>query len=396
MEAALSPRPVQDIRQKSVAGQLVMRCSAVAPVLELCEPDGARSYPFKRLGAGRTEGESTWLAEPNVPASGPWQFRIRLGEGVYDAPLYEACYETTLRTLWLQDKQLFAYEPPCYVSPSRVEKIDAFEGSLPTRPLYVYLPRGYDVQPEKRYPVLYMHDGQNCFEAYIQDSYAGSWRADEVANRLIAAAQMQEAVIVGVSNGREMRMEEYLPPYAAYRFYPGRVGSRARRSIPLLTGRADETAAYYQREVAPFIARHYRILEDREHTATLGSSMGGLFSWYLAFDHPDFAQHHAAMSSTFWITNDGRGRLTALTRLSKLPERDIRLWLDSGEGKDRPGSNDDNKYVTLEAREALLEAGYEEGEDFVYHLAEGARHHESDWATRLEHVFRFLMPAGSG
>lgn len=367
--------------------------SAREPVLELLERGRVTArVPFARLGPGRTGGEARWLAEPRLPAGELWQFRVDLGHGVYDTPLQEACYTTGLRELWLQDKQLFGYAPPPHVSPARVEKIDAVLGRLAPRALYVYLPRGYDEQPQRRYPVVYCHDGQNVFEAFVQDSYAGSWRADETANRLIAAGQMREAILVGVSNGQERRMAEYLPPYASYRLYPGRRGGRARRSVPIVEGKADATAAYYREDIAPFVAESYRTLPGREHTATLGSSMGGLFSWYLAFDHPEFARHHAAMSSTFWITNDGRGRLKALTRLRELPKRDLRLWLDSGEGKDQPGGDDDNKYCTLEARAALLEAGYREGTEFVHHLAKGARHHESDWAARLGAVLRFLMP----
>ena len=79
------------------------------------------------------------------------------------------------------------------------------------------------------------------------------------------AGQMQEAIIVGVSNGLEARMAEYLPPYAAFRFYPERGKGRARRSVPILEGRADLSAAYYAEDVAPFIAENFRVRAGREH-----------------------------------------------------------------------------------------------------------------------------------
>lgn len=68
---------------------------------------------------------------------------------------------------------------------------------------------------------------------------------------------------------------------------------------------------------------------------------------------------------------------------------DLRVWLDSGEGE---GDSDDNKWVTLAARQALLDAGYTEGQEFVYHLAEGATHSEAAWAARLPQVLSYLFP----
>ena len=393
MEAVSTPAVPQAATsdERAVTGRVTLLSAAEAPVLELC-PAGKR-FPFRKLGPGRSGGESRWLAEPELSAEGSWEFRVDLGSGVFDTPLQESGYTTDLREFWLQDKQLYGYQPAPHVSPARVEKLEPFKGRLSARALYVYLPRGYDEHRQRCYPVIYLHDGQNAFETFVEDSFAGSWRADETASDLIAAGRMREAILVGVSNGGEARMAEYLPPYATYRLLRER---RPRRKRPSVQGRADETAAYYQQDVAPFIAQRYRVLGGRDHTATLGSSMGGLFSTYLAFEQPEFARHHAAMSSTFWITADGEGAYEVLERLKTLPRRDIRLWLDSGEGKDQPGGNDDNKYATLEARAALLAAGYVEGEDFVYYLAKGARHQESDWAARLGRVLSFLMPAQPG
>ena len=197
------------------------------------------------------------------------------------------------------------------MSPSRVEKIFSFEGSLSARALYLYLPAGYDEQPDTHYPVLYMHDGQNLFEAFVEDSYLGSWRADETADRLIREGRMQPCIIVGVSNGGEARLAEYLPPYASYTLPAPKIKRKGKgRKIPLkpLQGRADETFVYYQNEVAPFVAANYRVLTGREHTATGGSSLGGLFSTYIAWEHPEFARSHAILSPSYWITRDGGGR----------------------------------------------------------------------------------------
>jgi predicted alpha/beta superfamily hydrolase len=272
------------------------------------------------------------------------------------------------------------------VTQSQVLKVP-FEGTLSKRALYVYLPPGYD-ESTQHYPVLYMHDGQNCFEAYVQDSFAGSWHADTVADYLITQKILRPFIIVGVSNGREERLAEYMPPYASFRL-PKPKG--VRKKMPAIVGRADKTFKFYL-EVASFIKKHFRILEGRDNTATCGSSMGGLFSTYLAWEHPDFAKHHAVLSPAYWVTNDGQGNLLTIERIKTLPKRDIRLWLDSGEGTSSiPGKDDDNKFVTMEAREALQGAGYEEGKDFAYHLAKGGLHDEASWAARLDRVFMFLM-----
>jgi predicted alpha/beta superfamily hydrolase len=269
---------------------------------------------------------------------------------------------------------------------SQVLKIP-FEGALSRRALYVYLPPGYDESSE-HYPVVYMHDGQNCFETYVQDSFAGSWHADTVADFLISRHLIKPFIIVGVSNGQEQRLAEYLPPYVAFRL-PKPKG--VRKKMPAITGRADKTFKYYL-EVRSFIKQHFRILEGRNNTATCGSSMGGLFSTYIAWEHPEFAKHHAALSPAYWITNDGQGKLLTIERIKTLPKCDVRLWLDSGEGTSNiPGQDDDNKFVTMEAREALQGAGYEEGKEFIYHLATGGLHNEASWANRLDRVFTFLF-----
>jgi predicted alpha/beta superfamily hydrolase len=272
---------------------------------------------------------------------------------------------------------------------SQVLKIP-FEGILSKRFLYVYLPPDYD-DSNTYYPVIYLHDGQNCFESYAEDSFAGSWQADRVADKLIFATQMKSCIIIGVSNGREERLAEYLPPYVSFRL-PKPKG--VRKKMPAIIGHADKTLQYYL-EVHNFIKQHFRILEGRDNTATCGSSMGGLFSTYLAWEHPEFAKHHAALSSSYWMTNNGQGKLLTLERIKTLPKRDVRLWLDSGEGTSNiPGQDDDNKFVTMEAREALLASGYEKGKDFIYHLAKGGLHNEASWAARLDQVFAFLMPLG--
>ena len=377
-----------------------------APTLEVrhtaADDSPITRLPFTHAGSGRVRDEICWRADPLLPPTGTWQFRIDIGHHTYAVPENRGSfdfYSTNLRQLWVQYGQLFDYEPAPALSLSRVVKIPHFTGTLTRRALYIYLPRGYDQHPHKKYPVLYMHDGQNCFESFAHDSYSGSWRADHTADALIAHGHMRECLIVGVSNGGHERIPEYLPPYATYQPLhrghangeQGNSGGHGHPKFSLIPGHANRTADYYQPDVAPFVAQYYRAEQGREHTATCGSSMGGLFSLYMAWEHTDFAQHHAALSTSFWITRNPQGQLTAVERLRQRPPRDIRLWLDSG-SRDAPDVGDDGQYDTLAARNALLENGYVQGHNLHYYLAEGSTHHESSWAARLDKVFRYLFP----
>lgn len=269
------------------------------------------------------------------------------------------------------------------VSCSEVRKL-SFSGGLGERALYLYLPPGYH-DPDAartRYPVLYLHDGQNCFETFSEDAFGETWRAEHAADEMIAAGHMRHCIIVGVSNGGEKRLEEYGPPYSRVPDAPRRRLHRTPR------GRADELYREYLK-IARFITTDFRVLPGRDHTATCGSSMGGLFSAYLAFEHPEFAKHHGMMSPSFWTT-EHKGKLELLRRLRRKPVQDVRLWLDSGEGE---GDSDDNKTVTLLAKDALLKAGYKEGGAFVYHFFPAGTHTEASWAARFPAVLSFLFPA---
>jgi predicted alpha/beta superfamily hydrolase len=382
------------------------------PSVEVWSDDAVvRSIPLAWVGGGRHGEESLWLADlsglalpSGEPSQPEWQFRVNLGDGRLLHPEFAPAFTTTLPSLWLQDGQLFDYQPAPAVSPPSVVKIEQLHSSLGERPLYVYLPRGYAEHTERRYPVLYMHDGQNCFDAFVDDSYAGAWQADLAASLLIRQGLMQECLIVGVSNGREQRILEYLPPYARHLPPPRRPHAAVdhgdqppapQRPLLPVPGRAQSTLAWYRDELAPLVAARYRVMPGREHTATCGSSLGGLFSIYIAWEHSEFARHHAALSTSFWITRNRAGQMEAIERMRAWPRRDIRLWLDSGTWSS-PGHGDDGQEETAAARCALLEAGYVEGRDFQVYVADGATHSEAAWAARLPLVFQFLFPTGPG
>lgn len=365
------------------------------PFLEI-EADDTEKYfvPFTQVGPGRRRGEQEWQADFRFPLPPSWAFRLIWENGRVEKPKRADHFVTRLRTLWLQDGEIFGHKPAAAITASRVLKLNTFSGSLPTRPLYIYLPRGYEDHPQQHYPVLYMHDGQNCFAQFAHDSYAGSWKADLTADRLISSGQMQECIIVAVSNGGEERLAEYLPPIFTFNVSPTRRNRKGEPIPPDIVGRADKTARYYQEEVAPYIAAHYRVRSGRDHTATLGSSMGGLFTTYLAWEHNDFARHHAALSPSYWVTQTSDNRLKTIQTIRQSPRPDIRLWLDSG-SQNSPGRGYDAKFEVLAARQALLLKGFSEGDDFQCYIEEEGIHDEASWGRRLNLILPFLFPVAN-
>jgi predicted alpha/beta superfamily hydrolase len=248
------------------------------------------------------------------------------------------------------------------------------------------LPPGYESDLHKTYPVLYMHDGQNVFESFVEDSYAGSWQADKVADKLIANGELQTCIIVGVSHGTKERIKEYLPPYS---HFPLRLNSPVKGEAPI-KGAADITADYLIQDVAPYIQKHYRVKSGRKHTATCGSSMGGLFSLYLAWEYPGFAKNHAALSPSIWATKTKAGQFEILEKVQRSASPDIRLWIDSGTYAVNKQGNDGQAETSL-ANKILVNNGFIDGDNLQHYLDRGADHSESAWRNRLPKVFKYLF-----
>ncbi|MGL6075702.1 MAG: alpha/beta hydrolase-fold protein [Fimbriiglobus sp.] len=239
-----------------------------------------------------------------------------------------------------------------------------------TRPVTVYLPPGYDLESFRRYPVLYMHDGQNLFDA--STSFGGvAWRCDDVAERMARSHQAQPVIIVGVGNTRE-RMREYGP-----------------------TAIAEDLAEAYGRflteELKPFIDKTYRTSLGPMATGVGGSSMGGLVSLYLIQKYPQVFGRCAAMSPSLWWDRESWLRNIA-TDGSWLAQ--TRIWLDMGdqEGMSRTGQQG-NLRRTRKLAKALKYHHRIPGQDYQYLEIPGGQHTESAWHARFDAVLKFLFPA---
>jgi predicted alpha/beta superfamily hydrolase len=239
------------------------------------------------------------------------------------------------------------------------------------RDVVVYLPPGYDADQARRYPVLYMHDGQNLFDpetAYVRGQH---WRLGEMADMLIAEGRVRPLVIVGVHHTGLGRLHEYTP-------------TKDRR---LGGGLARAYGRMLTEELKPFIDARYRTWPGREHTGLGGSSLGGLATMYLGLRHADVFGLLAVMSPSVWW-----GRRAILRYVPKAaPRPDTRIWLDMGTAESRHGVADARKL-----RNALVKAGWREDVDLAYSEPPGATHSEIAWAHRVGDVLQFLFPGDFG
>lgn len=253
------------------------------------------------------------------------------------------------------------------------------------RDITVWLPPSYETS-ERRYPVIYMHDGQNLFDAV--PSYAGEWQVDEAMMAL--SSEGIEAIIVGIPNMQDARVSEYSP-------YPSVVAEQ-------LNGRGADYIAFLAKTLKPMIDADFRTLPDASNTGIAGSSMGGLISIYGLLERPDVFGICGALSTAYWF-----GKCGLCETIQQKSTGYGRLYLDVG-GKEGvvieklpssygylPGDgtdkNADGRYIdgVRQLRDLLLLHGYSEGPGFRYAEFEGAEHNEPAWAARLPGIMRFLL-----
>jgi predicted alpha/beta superfamily hydrolase len=242
------------------------------------------------------------------------------------------------------------------------------------RRLYVHLPPSY-AEGERRYPVIYMQDGQNLFDQSL--SYAGEWQVDETMTAL--AEEGFEAIVVGIPNMGVRRIDEY-SPFRDRRLRKG--------------GRGDWYVSFMADTVKPLIDRDFRTLPGSDHTGVLGSSMGGLISLYAFFRRPDVFGLAGVMSPSLWFAQEA-----IFPYVQHAPFHPGKVYLDIGthEGIDaRAFQRSPHKYVSRyvgaarRMRDALAAKGYAPGAALRYDEEE-ATHSEAAWAQRLPGALRWLL-----
>jgi len=242
-----------------------------------------------------------------------------------------------------------------------------------TRYLRVWLPPGYDdaANAGRRYPVFYLNDGQNLFEA--STSFTGvEWQIDETADRLIREGVVPPTIFVGIDNAAKERIREYMP-YRSMQPMVLRVhGSR----YPL----------FLSKEVMPFMARNYRVATGPENTGLGGSSLGALISLYTAAVRPGLIGHLLLESPSLWVSN--RQLIRQSRNVKRWPER---IFLATGTAE--VGRRDRDQSVVDDVREfagILRRAGLDD-QRLMVEIEDGGTHHESAWARRFPHALEFLF-----
>lgn len=241
-----------------------------------------------------------------------------------------------------------------------------------TRFLRVWLPPAYDdaENTARRYPVLYLNDGQNLFESV--SSFNGvEWQVDETADRLIREGRVPPLIIVGIDNASKDRIREYMPHRS---LHPVIVRAQGNRYPDFLI-----------KEVMPFVARNYRVAPGPENTGLGGSSLGALISLFTAAVRPGTFGRLLLESPSLWASN--RQMIRQGRTIKRWPQR---IFLATGTAE--AGRPDRDQSMLDDVRELAAifrRAGVNDGQLKLF-IDEGASHHESAWARRFPDALAFL------
>lgn len=251
-----------------------------------------------------------------------------------------------------------------------LKRLDALHGPQlgNERDIVVYLPPSYG-RGERRYPVVYMHDGQNLFDRAT--SFGNEWEVDETMES--AAADGLEAIVVGIPNLGAERLNEY-SPWRDRRHKQG--------------GRGEAYADWIADTLKPTIDRDFRTLTGRGSTGIAGSSMGGLISLYAYFRRPETFGFAGVMSPALWFAGGA-----VFPYVKQRPFVPGRIYLDIGTSEGHEALSDTRRMKTL-----LEQKGYRVGRDLMFRVEMGGGHNERAWARRLRPALHFMLgiPARGG
>ena len=237
------------------------------------------------------------------------------------------------------------------------------------RNVIVYLPPGYAEEPQRKFPVLYLHDGQNLFDGRTSFVKGRTWQVREHTDAAIEAGELEPLVIVGIYNTGDRRLAEYTFEY----------------NWQMGGGEAEAYGRLIIHDLMPWVAHHYRVRQDRESTGMGGSSLGGLVTLFLGLRHAERFGKLAVLSPSVWWNHKSiLGYLNE--HAPQLWERP-KMWLDVG---DREGQRTLRDVDHLARR--LKANGWRPGETLHFEKVHGGTHDEASWAARVRPMLRFLFP----
>lgn len=283
------------------------------------------------------------------------------------------------------------------VSDGKLQRLDVqalpFE-LIKSRPIDVWLPADYPAKAP--YAVIYMHDGQMLFDA-SQSWNNTAWEVDETAAQLNQQDDIKSFIVVGIHNADASRHSEYFPqkPFESLTADKQTSLYQTQRSeTEKLLAQAvysDQYAEFIVTELKPYIDGHFKVATDKQNTFIMGSSMGGLISWYTALEYPHVFGG-AACLSTHWpgsFAQNGNPIPQVFNQYlaRKIAEKpQVKLYFDYGD------QTLDAMYPPLQAKvDKLFEASDYDKSLWQTHYFKGKAHTESAWAERLNIPLTFLL-----
>jgi len=258
--------------------------------------------------------------------------------------------------------------PPSHTPIARLHNYSFHSEILPDdRILSVYLPPQYDTEPNRRFPVFYLHDGQNLIDPETSFVAGHTWRAGITADRTNLAGTAAPMILVGIANTGLRRMAEYTPT----------------RDYRLGGGEGHAYGRLLTEELKPFIDSHFRTIPDAEHTGLGGSSLGGLITLYIGLQFPRLFGNLAVMSPSVWWNQRSILGFVAEYESKSRPK----IWLDIGTAE---GTRHVRDSELLYRR--LIQQGWRPGLDLELLKVAGGVHSEDAWAARFDQVLEFLFP----
>jgi predicted alpha/beta superfamily hydrolase len=233
-----------------------------------------------------------------------------------------------------------------------------------TRRVWVYLPDGYDGLT-KRYPVLYMHDGQNVFDEAT--SYAGEWGVDECLDTM-----KRKCIVVAIDNGGNKRLNEYCP----YDFSLSGIAA----DYPSNKGEGDQYVDFLVKTLKPFIDKNYRTLKEKNNTFIAGSSMGGLISMYAVLKYPNVFGGAGVFSPAFWVAPKIFDDIK-----NKGSEVNSRIYFYAGDKENEQMVPD-----MIKAHNEMMKVS-KPVNNFVSTVDSEAMHNEAAWRKHFPHCYLWLI-----
>jgi predicted alpha/beta superfamily hydrolase len=234
--------------------------------------------------------------------------------------------------------------------------------------LHIYLPPGYYTDPGKSFPVLYVQDGKSVFD--YTDWSKESLGMHVTADKLISEKKIQDIIIVGIDNIGEERINEYA-------HWDGIDMGKPVKGKGLLY------EDFVINDVKPFIDQNFRTMEDRENTALMGASIGGLVTFNIGFRHPETFSKLAMMSPYLgWGDGEIYRELEGGAYKAKRP---VKMWIDVG------STESDFMSMAAAAISILTKNGYQDYDELAVYEAPGGVHSERSWAERVEPVLLYFF-----